>query len=193
MATVPKQIFIIGTSHTLQSGVATSFNSDRKNPYTENQVEQFRCDIKNICQTKSIQCIAEESSPDSLELYEVTSTVAAEVAEELSIDHKHVDLSFSERQSIGIDDRWTIPMKIVIKFMPMGGENLRDAINETLVSPARERVMVVRMLAIDSWPKLFICGSNHVNNINELVNGIGQEFVQASILNDDYDFEDIAP
>ena len=174
------KVFVFGTSHSLQCGT---------NQYTREQVEIFRSYLKEICHSREIRFVAEEMSNDVLlEEYKKKTTVVAEVASALSISHEYIDLAISKRVQLYIADGCLInAARNLVADRNKDAGRLRDKLHRRLSDPVRECSWVARILAVSCWPTLFVCGADHTQNIHNLINNIGQEFLAVSIVEADYD------
>jgi len=85
------------------------------------------------------------------------------------IRHSYVDLSAQERAQLGIDRlslhqtgqsaKLTAPQVAAVERF--GGE-------------LRECIWLTRILAINIWPTLFICGADHGPRVEHLFNSVGK-------------------
>ncbi len=151
------KIIVIGTSHPLQCG-----NEECSNE----QVQEFTQWLEQICKKREIKCIVEEMSAEGLKNSGVENTIAYTLSKNLNLKHHYTDLS-SEHVAdlcIFIDD-----------FMLREPTNekktsKRELLHQHLLNPIRERFWLANILNLNVWPILFICGSDHVNNMVELIN-----------------------
>ena len=156
------ELFIIGTSHTLQC--ATAGTDDSK-------VAAFEAELRRVCEEHQIVRIAEEMSEAGLAHQSVECTVGAGVAKALRIEHHHVDLEPEERAALSLDDG---PMLNIIlhRAFPDGGGTFRTAF-DALGDAVRERCWIGRMLARNQWPTLFVCGADHTDSVEQLWRSLG--------------------
>ncbi len=155
-------IFIFGTSHPLQCGT---------DKYSENAVNNFRAYIREICSTEGISIIIEEMSKEGLDHYEAESTIASHVAKELQIEHLCVDLESQERAKLNISDGDLAMIAMNLSKTGSAGQ-IRDDLTNRLSSPIRERYWIARILSKNTWPVLFICGSDHVASAASIIGGL---------------------
>ncbi len=154
------QIIIIGTSHPIQCGSPKCS--------TEEQRREFRSLIKQVCQNEGVKCIIEEMSCAGLLNHEVKNTISFDVAAELSIDHRYTDLTPEQLECLKLSvdlysfKQPTNELKI----------HIRELLTSKLVDPIRERYWFATILATNTWPTLFICGSVHAQNMQDLVNSV---------------------
>lgn len=160
-------IFIFGTSHPLQCGT---------NKYSEDAVKNFRAYILEICSIEGIKIIIEEMSREGLNHYKVKSTIASSVANELQIEYLCVDLESQERTKLNISD---VDLCMIAMNLSKTGcaEQIRDDLTHRLSSPIRERYWIASILSKNTWPVLFICGSDHVASVASIMGGIIERVV----------------
>ena len=154
-------IIIIGTGHELQAGYCE---------YSVAQHKKFRELLEKICKKYGIKHIAEEMSADVLPDFGTTNTNGQKVAtSRKGIKHSYVDLSALERAQFGIDRlslhrteqsaRLTAPQFAAV---------------ERFAGELRECIWLTRILAINIWPTLFICGADHGPRVEHLFNSVGK-------------------
>jgi hypothetical protein len=153
-------IIILGTNHRLQAGAS---------PYSSPQLKIFSDLIVEIIKKYRIRLITEELSEDALPDYGVMESIAKQVANQKNIKHEYIDLSRIERENLKIDrlslyqyaqsSRLNTPQYLAL---------------EKTASELRECIWLVRILGINTWPALFICGANHGSRIEYLFNTIGK-------------------
>jgi len=163
------QIVLFGTSHSLQCGT---------DKYTSAQLKCFRARVRQVCQSYKIALVAEEMSSEGLAHYGKNTTVVAQLAEKLRIQHKFIDLTTTERVNLGIDDG-ALAAAAMNLGLSNSAKHLRDELNSRLSYPVRERCWFARILATNVWPTLFICGANHIGNMGCLIGSVGQDALVA--------------
>ena len=151
-------IIVLGTSHPLQCG---------SKECTKEQIQNFRQCLKQIIEDYKIKCIVEEMSDEGLKNHEVENTVAYELSKDLiDIKHKYTDLSSEHIADLCIDiDQFML--REATNYMK---ENKRELLHRHLLNPIRQRFWLANMLYLNTWPTLFICGSEHVNKMADLIN-----------------------
>jgi len=137
--------------------------------YSIEQHQQFRELLERTCQKYQIKLIAEEMSADALPDYGTTETIGKQVAAAKRIPHHYVDLTVTERSQFGID-RFSLHKT---------GQSAKlsatqFAALEQLTGELREYIWLTRVLTINTWPTLFICGANHAPRITLLFNSVGK-------------------
>lgn len=169
------KIIIVGTDHFLQCGTGS---------FSDDQIHTFKSFIEELCSQYQIKSIAEEMYLDALDELGATVTVAAGIchlAED--IGYHCVDLSNKERRIIGID-RGTLA-SASIKLSVKHHKAIQTRLFNTLDNPVRECCWFARMLEINKWPTLFICGDSHVENMRILIRKVDKNaFVCAYRLGD---------
>lgn len=161
--TFSPKIIILGTSHPLQCGMER---------FSLTQINEFKQLIERICDNENITNIVEEMSDEGLAKYEVENTVAFHVASEKNIKHSYVDLSSKLKAELGISDDQIA--SIALQQTENDKKNsMRDLLTDKLLHPIRERYWLSHILRENTWPTLFICGSDHGQAMQDLVNSVG--------------------
>lgn len=166
------ELYILGTSHSLQCGSADC---------TQTNILTFDTELRRLCETFKIQRIAEEMTADGLTRYKVTETVGQRVAKDIGIPNQFVDLSPEERIGVSIDD--SVVIATVRRYVIFDGGPFREAFDD-LADGIRERVWVARILSREEWPILFICGSDHAVSVRKLWRRLG---IDAKVVHRDYE------
>ena len=176
------KIIIVGTAHTLQCGVDN---------YSKNQINKFKSFIEEKCKTYNIKLIAEEMSCDGLIYHEVTSTIAYKIALKLpDTKHAYVELSEQEKRNLKIDN------DSLSTFSMFRLDNKGDANNKIkdlykkISDPVREICWFAKILDINKWPALLICGDDHVLNLCSLIKSIDEKILLSAFYLSDYFHED---
>lgn len=169
------RIIILGTSHPLQCGTTKQFRTEN---YTEVQINNFKRFLKQLCTERKIECIIEEMNVDGLENYEVENTIAYSICKELNIKHHYTDLTEEHIADLClfIDTFMLREQTNEMKFRK------RELLHNHLLNPIRERFWLANILNLNTWPTLFICGSDHVNNMLELVNSLEYGPVDSTVM-----------
>ena len=166
------QLYILGVSHPLQCGSSDSSTA---------HIDAFEKTLRSICNSYNIRCIAEEMNQEGLSKHKVVGTVAEKLAKLLGVGHHYVDLTSKERAQFSLGESALIKVATHIGFKD-GGSAFRSAFDETL-NEIRERCWSARILANQKWPTLFICGSNHSQNMYDLWSRFG---LSAVVVHKDY-------
>ena len=166
-------VYIVGTAHSIQCG-----NTEKS---TQEKIAAFCTEIRGIYEQYGIKRIAEEMSRDGLKRQCVEKTLGNRIADDYGICHHHVDLERSERTKLSLDDSL---QSIEQRNLDVSNTVTLSEGIERLGHEVRERVWIARMISRNTWPVLFICGSDHSANVHELFRHIG---MSAEILHDDFD------
>lgn len=157
---IKADIIIIGTGHRLQAG---------HSEYSFDQHKSFRSLLAGTCKKYRVKLIAEEMSEDALSAFETTETNGHQVAKNKNIQHRYVDLTGSERSQFG-NDRFSLHQ--IGQAAKMSAPQF--AALERFTEELREYVWLTRLLAINIWPTLFVCGANHGPRVTHLFNSVGK-------------------
>lgn len=157
---VKPQVIIVGTGHRLQTG---------DDCYSPLQLKEFADLIETTRKKYRVKFIAEEMSVDVLPTYGVTATVAKTLADCKGLGHQYVDLTWKERATFKVD---RIGLHVVSQRAEL--RKAQIAALEKIVDELRECVWLVRILDINTWPVLFICGANHASRVQYLFNTVGK-------------------
>jgi hypothetical protein len=162
------KIVIIGTDHKLQCG-----KSEKTKKFSDDKHDKFKSIIEELCKNYKINLLAEEMSDQGLANHGVEETVSSEVARNINIKHEYIDLTIEQRRELYIADENFVPVSI---SLPSSAsiENTRPLLVKNLSSPIRERYWLAKILSLDTWPTLFVCGADHADNMVALINSIIQ-------------------
>lgn len=116
-----------------------------------------------------VKFIAEEMAEGILDAFGVTETIAKRVATRGHLGHAYVDLTPEERHSLKTDRLSMHEIRSEAKLT-----DPQFAVLERLVGELRECAWVVRVLAENSWPTLFICGATHATRMVDLFDRVGK-------------------
>ena len=170
-----REVFILGTSHELQCGVAECGGD---------KISLLKREIQRVLSEYGIRRIAEEMSDDGLRERagdKASGTVCQRIAGDDVPVHHFVDLDEKERACLSLshDDIYAF----MSKHSTREPTRVRKALNE-LCDEVRERVWVARVLSRDEWPVLFVCGADHAVSVSALFKRI---WVQATVICEDFD------
>ena len=154
------KIVIIGTGHRLQAG---------HSEYSVDQHKRFRELLEQTCKKYRIKLIAEEMSEDILSAFGTTETNGQQVATYKRVQHRYIDLSAKERSQFGID-RYSLQQT---------GQSAKLSVPqfaalEQFTGELRECIWLTRILTINIWPTLFVCGADHGPRVKQLFNSVGK-------------------
>jgi len=159
-SSVKPQVIIIGTGHRLQAG---------HDSYSSSQLKAFADLLDRTRKKYRVKFIAEEMSSDVLGDFGVTATVAKTFADHKRLAHRYVDLTGRERVGFGIDR---------VGLHQTGHAAALNAVQfaalERTVGELRECLWLVRVLAVNKWPVLLVCGANHASRVQYLFNTVGK-------------------
>ncbi len=153
-------IIVVGTGHELQTG---------HSQYSIDQHRAFQKFLENLCNQYNIKLIAEEMSEDILPDCEVSETNSKQVAVRRGIQHQYVDLTAVERLAFGID---RLSLHKISQSAKLSTPQVASL--ERLAGEFRECVWLTRILALNKWPTLFICGADHAPRVEYLFNSVGK-------------------
>jgi hypothetical protein len=159
------RIIVLGTSHPLQCGTTKQFGTEK---YTEAQINEFELFLRQLCVERKIECIIEEMNVEGLENYEVENTIAYSICKDLNIKHHHADLTAEHIADLCLH----IDMFMLREQSNEMKCRKRELLHNQLLNPIRERFWLANILSLNTWPTLFICGSDHVINMLELINSL---------------------
>ena len=171
-----REVFILGTSHSLQCGAAEC---------GRDKISRLEDEIRRVLTEHGIGRIAEEMSNDGLRERagdRSPGTVCKRIAGD-DVPVHFVDLGVEERARLSlskddIDD---------CMFKQTQDNDARIRVREALsdlCGEVRERVWVARVLSRDEWPVLFVCGANHADPVSRLFERVE---IQATIICRDFD------
>ena len=127
--------------------------------------DQFRAFVATACEERAIRAIGEEESLDSLSGSGATTSVCKQVAASLHIEHRYCDPSIAEQRALGIPNPGKVgsgAFTLVCDYYETDPE-VREA------DALRERTWLDRIVALDLWPTLFVCGANHTASFQRLL------------------------
>lgn len=152
------RIIVLGTSHPLQCG---------SKECAEKQIENFKRCLKQILSDYKIKYIVEEMNDERLKNHEVENTLAYALSKDMEgIKHKYVDLSSEQLAELFV----YIDHFMFRESTNCNKKNKRELLHRHLLNPIRERFWLSNILYLDTWPTLFICGSDHINSMTDLIN-----------------------
>ncbi len=120
-------------------------------------------------------------SQDGLDCRGVEKTLGHYIADDRSIDHHHVDLEISDQNKLSLD-QWSLAAA-ELNLEASNKARLREEIGR-IRDEVRERVWVARIISKNTWPTLFICGSDHIASVQKLFERLG---MNAMIVHADFD------
>jgi hypothetical protein len=136
--------------------------------------DEFRAFLSRICHAHQVQAIAEELSQEALAAnWKVAKSLCHELADAMRVSHRYCDLNTAQRNAAGVrapqDDQLD---GIYNRWSP---EKTNEEIRNS--QSIRERHWKEKLLNLDKWPVLFVCGADHVLPFQRLLseNGLSVE------------------
>lgn len=162
-----RQIVLIGTSHSFQRPGS-------------NESASFGTFVENICSQFRIAAIGEEMSEDAPAKNGVTQSVCHQIALSRSLSHRYCDPNMRQRAEIGAPREEDIRLKAWQEVWPKRGREERIKRELRASHAARERYWLERLIELDTWPALLVCGAEHVRYFCDLAEINGIEVVVAA-------------
>ena len=131
---------------------------------------EFQALIEEVCVRFHIRAIAEEFSSEGLAQKDAAWTVCKEVADALHLRHRYCDPNNEQRAALGVRGENDIRARgFLANWDP---ETIEQEVRKS--HAIRERYWLERLLEVNCWPALFVCGTNHVVPFQTLlrINGI---------------------
>ena len=159
-------IYILGTSHEYQRN---------DNTCSPNSIVEFKQYLKTVCQNCNVRAIGEEMSQESLEFFNRKISIPKVFTEENgTIIHKYCDPESDEKRKLGIRESgfYSQGKKFPVILQPQEVKNLSQEEADLLEwkeDLKREPVWLCKILELNKWPLLFICGSKHVESYRKLL------------------------
>ncbi len=172
-------VFIFGTDHKLQCG--------NKKRYSTNTLNEFREHLHRIIEEHGIAFIAEEMARNRVFFFSeacASETIAAAIAQELDLIHCYIDIDEKTTTNLCILPEQLEDVSKSLAATDHNSEILFGSLKHNLRHGIRERVWIARIYAANLWPTLFICGADHVMNLQALLCQTGCE---SRIIEMDYD------
>ena len=159
-----KKAILLGTSHPIQRGKLKK--------------DSFYSHLHELCKTYNIKAIAEEIDDEC-------TYIAEDVSTRLNIKYQIIEPNEEERIELGIEDRAIIDYEFEFKYkvdidkLPPKVHEEHDKRTQD-VYRKRESEWLKRVLKLDTWPVLIICGADHYQPFFELLSKEGIETVKES-------------
>jgi hypothetical protein len=164
------RVFVLGTDHRFQR---------RDKEFADSQHERFEAFILQVVDANKIAVLAEENNAEALAEAGVAESTIEITARERGLPHRHCDPDRAERTRLGI--RQDNDIRISAFFEGLAESAIQQRINESM--RARERYWLERLLELNHWPVLFVCGANHSLHFLEL---LGTNNVEAALVAQDW-------
>lgn len=159
-----RKIYILGTSHEYQR------NDDG---CSQSSIVKFKNYLREICERYEVKAIAEEMSEEALAFFDREISIPKQFTQEINIHHQYVDPTDEEKKKICIKPSgyFAQGVKFIENLRPkeVRGRSQEEADQlEWEEDLKREPVWLEKILALNMWPLLFICGSKHVESFKYL-------------------------
>jgi hypothetical protein len=167
-----KKLVLVGTSHEFQFGVAAGCTSA--------EVANFKDNLARLAELHGAKAIAEEMSLAALRhRYELSCSATYTLAMDLGLRHRYCEPDPEEQAALGIEEEGAIRL---MALPPLFGQNWSSEQVATGIRGARslrEREWVRRLLDLNAWPTIFVCGALHVSSVRQLLEKSGVSVVVA--------------
>lgn len=178
-----KKLVLVGTSHEFQFGVVAGC--------TPAEVENFKASLARLIQLHGAKSVTEEMSLAALSRgYALSSSTTYNLAMDLGLRHRYCEPEPEEHAALGIEEEGAIKLKAQ---PPMFGQNWSDEQVVAGIRTARalrEREWLKRLLDLNVWPTIFVCGALHVSSFRDLLVHSG---VQVFVAEENWGEREIAP
>jgi hypothetical protein len=144
-----QKIIIVGTNHEYQW-------ADKCRSHDE--IEKFRRYITHLATKYSVLAIAEEMSIEALNTNDRDESIPFQVTRSLKIEHQYSDPNLGEQSNLEIMNEGTIEFW----GMQNNWSKKEKGRRVQLEYRKREAVWITKIKGLNTWPLLFICGSEHV-------------------------------
>jgi hypothetical protein len=116
-------------------------------------------EIERILNAYNFAAVAEEMSREGLERRGATESVCKRVADKRSLRHRYCDPDRQTRSRLDIQDE-----NLIRALGQMSGKSDQETDHQICEAHSqREQYWLDRLLELDLWPVLFVCGANHVD------------------------------
>jgi len=117
----------------------------------------------------------------SAQIIIVGTCIAKALVQEMNdIEHHYIDITFEEKRLLNIDNR-SLEMFSEFRFTKRNKNNdMLKRLRRRISDPVRECCWFAKLLDINIWPVLLICGEDHVENMRVLIQKVDRKsFVSA--------------
>lgn len=162
-----RTVFLLGTDHKYQH------NSKYYEAVSKDAILKFKSYLVSVCEYNSIKTIGEEFHISHLKKDRKMS-VPREVALSLNICHKYCDPDRDEQIKFGIKESgfFTQNKKLPEFLQPEEIQKLTQEEADELEwkeDLKREPIWLSKILELNVWPLLFICGPKHIESFSKLL------------------------
>ncbi len=154
-----RKIILVGTAHSYQ---CLGYGADE-------YVGQFRGLLCPICKVHGVRAVAEEYCEANVTRVGASESVAQSVCCEMGLSHQFSDASEEVRKQLGIIGVQEIRLIGFHKNWTV--DTIKAAIRED--NAKREGYWLKRLLELNIWPAIFICGADHCDSFAELLRESG--------------------
>jgi hypothetical protein len=144
-------LLIVGTDHNFQTG-GSEFTLEQHSAFIE-----F---IKDKVVLHNAVAICEEENLQALAAKSLTQSVLEPLALQLGLSHGYCDPNLDQRAAIGIWQENAIRIQAWQQGRHIGDDEVARKLNES--NELRENYWIQKLLELDTWPVLFVCGATHV-------------------------------
>jgi len=132
----------------------------------DQEVRRLRRVIIETCIRKEVKALAEEMCLDGLQIYGFDESICQQIADDLDLAHKYCNPSYQEYEALGL-----IINEEQYRFGGYRAGKSKQQIEHEIRAnhQIRERYRFERLLELDTWPVLFICGSDHTTSFQQLL------------------------
>lgn len=175
-----RMVYILGTSHEYQR------NDDTCQPES---IGKFKRYLKFICQNYDIKAIGEEMSEEALKFWGREISIPRLFTQENpTISHKYCDPEREEQKKFGIKQSGYFSqgrqLPEILQSPDVNNLSEEEAKQlEWQEDLKREPIWLCKILELNRWPLLFICGSDHVDSFKKLLDS---ESLSASIIDNNW-------
>jgi len=173
-----KKAVLIGTRHSIQRGT-------KKN-------DNFKDFIKELCTKYKIKAIAEEIDNEN-------KYIAQNVSTEFGIKYKIIEPTPEEKKKLQIEEEYHIIYELSNRYdiedwdkqytndalPPKVLEEYKERLKKTYKQ--REKVWMKKILQLNTWPLLIICGSDHSQSFCELLTSLSIDVIKKDEYKETYD------
>lgn len=144
---VTNGIAVVGTSHAYQLP-------------SNSAAPAFEAFIKSLFLSSDFAAIGEEMSIEALSEHGAAISICKRIADERGVRHLYCDPDRQTRHRLDI--RQENGIRAVAQLEGVSEQEIRKRIQAS--HGRREQYWLDRVLELDSWPVLFICGADHVDS-----------------------------
>ena len=154
-----KVVYLLGTAHEYQGGKP----QQNATPPTQEELDQFKKYVVQLCGNLSIQAIGEELRKENLANGRLKSTLL-EVCNGNNIKHKYCDP----------DDEWQEKEGIKNFLGQRKQESIAEFDSRCFEDyKKREPYWLLKIQELNVFPMLFVCGALHIDSFSHLLESAG--------------------